>query len=62
MKQDAVFLNLSRGNIADLNALKVYLKHGKLKGAAIDVFPDEPFGNVNNFKKMLAGITQNSLR
>jgi D-3-phosphoglycerate dehydrogenase len=42
MKKDAIFINLSRGYVVDIDALAVYLRSGKLKGAAIDVFPQEP--------------------
>lgn len=42
MKQDAIFINLSRGFVADLGALKQHLDSGHLSGAAVDVFPVEP--------------------
>lgn len=42
MKQDAVFINLSRGFIVDLAALDAHLSSGHLSGAAIDVYPTEP--------------------
>ena len=42
MKDGAVFLNLSRGFVVNYKALAENLKNGKLSGAAIDVFPDEP--------------------
>jgi D-3-phosphoglycerate dehydrogenase len=42
MKQGALFLNLSRGFIVDLEALKAGLENGSIGGAAVDVFPDEP--------------------
>jgi D-3-phosphoglycerate dehydrogenase / 2-oxoglutarate reductase len=44
MKQGSVFLNLSRGFVVNHEALGVNLKSGKLSGAAIDVFPEEPVG------------------
>ena len=37
MKQDAIFINLSRGFVADLGALKQHLDSGHLSGAAVDV-------------------------
>lgn len=42
MKQGAIFINLSRGFVADLDALKRHLDSGHLSGAAVDVFPTEP--------------------
>ncbi|MGB0895964.1 MAG: phosphoglycerate dehydrogenase [Flavobacteriaceae bacterium] len=45
MKDGAVFVNLSRGFVVDLPALKVALESGKISGAAVDVFPVEPRAN-----------------
>ena len=42
MKRGALFLNLSRGFILDIEALKSGLESGHIGGAAIDVFPVEP--------------------
>lgn len=42
MKPGAMFLNLSRGFIVDVEALKDGLESGHIGGAAIDVFPVEP--------------------
>jgi len=42
MKPGALFLNLSRGFIVDVDALKEGLESGAIGGAAIDVFPEEP--------------------
>lgn len=42
MKEGSYFLNLSRGFVVDHEALAENLRCGKLKGAAIDVFPKEP--------------------
>lgn len=42
MKQDAIFINCSRGFVVDLDALKRHLDCGHLSGAAVDVFPVEP--------------------
>jgi len=56
MKDGAVLLNLSRGHVVDINALAAALKSGKLSGAAIDVYPEEPAGNENNFSCALTGL------
>jgi len=42
MKTGSFFLNLSRGFVVNHGALAENLKSGKLSGAAIDVFPEEP--------------------
>jgi len=42
MKPDATVLNLSRGGVVDENAVREALVAGRLRGAALDVFEDEP--------------------
>ena len=42
VKANAVFINLGRGPVVDEPALIKALKAGKLKGAALDVFVEEP--------------------
>jgi len=42
VKENAVFINLGRGPVVDEVALTKALKTGKLKGAALDVFTEEP--------------------
>ncbi len=42
MKDGACLVNLSRGFVVDHEALAKHLKSGKLAGAAVDVFPQEP--------------------
>ena len=54
MKQDAIFINLSRGFVADLDALKRHLDSGHLSGAAVDVFPTEPKKSGDSFITPLA--------
>jgi D-3-phosphoglycerate dehydrogenase len=41
-KKGAILINHSRGDVVDLNALKRALDSGRMGGAAVDVFPDEP--------------------
>jgi D-3-phosphoglycerate dehydrogenase len=55
MREGAMLLNLSRGFVVDIPALVKALKSGKLRGAAIDVFPDEPKSN-GPFVSELQGI------
>ncbi len=49
MKQGVIFLNNSRGSVVDVKALAKAIKNGKVKGAAVDVFPQEPKSNKDPF-------------
>ncbi|HLW74825.1 MAG TPA: phosphoglycerate dehydrogenase [Gammaproteobacteria bacterium] len=49
MREGAVFLNLSRGHVVNLPSLRAHLESGHLRGAAVDVFPEEPSGNGERF-------------
>lgn len=42
MKTGGIFVNVSRGNVIDEEALAENVKSGKLRGAAIDVMKNEP--------------------
>ncbi len=42
MKDGSIFLNLSRGFVVDVDALREAIESGHIAGAAIDVFPVEP--------------------
>jgi len=56
MKDGSLFLNLSRGFVVDIEALAKAVRSGKLGGAAVDVFPEEPGGNGLPFASPLAGL------
>ncbi|MFV0633224.1 phosphoglycerate dehydrogenase [Demequina sp.] len=56
MKPGALFLNLSRGFIVDVDALKEGLESGAIGGAAIDVFPEEPKKKGDPFVSPLQNI------
>ncbi|BAU91758.1 D-3-phosphoglycerate dehydrogenase [Methylorubrum populi] len=56
MKPGAYLINNSRGTVVDLDALAVALKEGRLRGAAVDVFPVEPRSNDERFVSPLQGI------
>ncbi|MDR2722736.1 MAG: phosphoglycerate dehydrogenase [Cellulomonadaceae bacterium] len=56
MKPGAVFLNLSRGHVVDLDALKAALESGRLAGAGVDVFPEEPKKKGDLFESPLRGF------
>jgi D-3-phosphoglycerate dehydrogenase / 2-oxoglutarate reductase len=43
MRQGARLINCARGELVDLDAVVAGLESGKLAGAALDVFPSEPF-------------------
>ncbi|MGB5371718.1 MAG: phosphoglycerate dehydrogenase, partial [Flavobacteriaceae bacterium] len=56
MKHGAMLINLSRGFVVDVNALANALKSGRLAGAAVDVYPEEPSGN-GQFETPLQGLS-----
>lgn len=56
MKEGSYFLNLSRGFVVDHEMLAENLRSGKLKGAAIDVFPKEPKSKGGAFSDMLQSL------
>jgi D-3-phosphoglycerate dehydrogenase len=56
IKPGAYFINNSRGTVVDLGALADALREGRLRGAAVDVFPVEPRSNADPFVSPLQGL------
>ena len=56
MKRGVIFLNLSRGHVVDIKALKEAIESGQVAGAAVDVFPYEPKTNQEAFVSELCGL------
>lgn len=56
MKQDSIFINLSRGHVVDIDALVANITKGKILGCAIDVFPYEPINNQEEFVNQLRNL------
>lgn len=56
MKPHAYLLNASRGTVVDVEALAAAIRGGHLGGAAIDVYPDEPEANSDDFSSPLRGL------
>ncbi|MEQ8359288.1 MAG: phosphoglycerate dehydrogenase [Cytophagales bacterium] len=61
MKDGAVLVNLSRGHVVDPKALRKAIESGKVKGAGMDVFPEEPKNNDEEFKSPLRGLANTIL-
>ncbi len=56
MKDGVIFLNLARGPVIEVPALRKYIESGKIKGAGVDVFPVEPKSNDEEFVSELRGM------
>lgn len=56
MKKGVIFLNLSRGHVVDVAALRTNILNGTVGGCSIDVFPYEPISNAEEFKSELRGL------
>ncbi len=56
MKRGSYLLNASRGTVVQIPPLTAALKSGHLAGAAVDVYPEEPESNVDNFKSELQNL------
>lgn len=56
MKPGAILVNLSRGHVVDIPALRDAMLSGHLAGCAVDVFPEEPKNNKESFESELKGL------
>lgn len=56
MKNGVIFLNLARGPVVDVPALRAAIESGKIRGAGVDVFPEEPKSNNDPFESELIGL------
>jgi D-3-phosphoglycerate dehydrogenase / 2-oxoglutarate reductase len=56
MKKGSYLVNLSRGHVVDIPALKAALESGHIAGCAVDVFPHEPKNNDEPFASELIGM------
>lgn len=55
MKDGAILINLSRGFVVNIDALKEAMETKKISGAAVDVYPSEPRAN-GAFETPLQGL------
>lgn len=53
MKTGSYLINASRGTVVDIPALINAMRSGKIAGAALDVYPNEPAGNGDYFNSDL---------
>lgn len=56
MRAGSYLINAARGDVVDVDALRILLEQGHIKGAALDVFPVEPASNEDPFVSPLQGI------
>jgi len=56
LQKGSIFLNYSRGDVVDLEALKKYIDKGVIAGAAVDVFPEEPEKKGDPFSSVLQNL------
>ena len=56
MRKGSFVLNLSRGTVVDIPALKEALESGHIAGAALDVYPQEPASSSDPFESEVRGL------
>lgn len=56
MKEGSIFMNAARGTCVKIEDLAEVIESGKLRGAAIDVFPSEPKSNDEPLESPLRGF------
>src|SRR5688500_14410071 len=56
MREGALLINYSRGDVVDLGALARRVERGALGGAAVDVFPEEPEKSGDPFRTVLQNL------
>jgi D-3-phosphoglycerate dehydrogenase len=56
MKRGACLLNASRGTVVQIDALADAIRRGHVAGAAVDVYPDEPESNSDDFATALRNL------
>lgn len=56
MREKSILINLSRGSVVDLDALKAAIDTGHISGAAIDVYPEEPESKGDPFSSVLQNV------
>ncbi|MBZ9652816.1 phosphoglycerate dehydrogenase [Psychroflexus montanilacus] len=52
-----LLINMSRGNVVDIEELKKALEDGRISGAAVDVFPEEPKNKAEKFTSPLQKVS-----
>jgi D-3-phosphoglycerate dehydrogenase len=58
MKQGSYLINNARGTVVDIPAVIEVMRSGRLAGAALDVYPNEPAGNGDYFNNDLNDWTK----
>jgi D-3-phosphoglycerate dehydrogenase len=56
MRKGSFLLNASRGTVVVISALADAIKSGHIAGAAVDVYPEEPESNNDQFRSPLQGL------